>query len=53
MDRQHEAAHAAGQADDAADGADVAGVVVADVLEHAGLAEGPGHAQHGHQAVKT
>jgi hypothetical protein len=28
-------------------------VVVADVLEDAGLAEGPGDAQHEHQAVKA
>ena len=48
QDGQHEAAQAAGQADDAADGADVVRVVVGDVLEDAGLAEGPRHAQHGH-----
>ncbi len=49
QDGQHEAAQAAGQAHDAADGADVGGVVVADVLEDARLAEGHGDAQHEHE----
>jgi hypothetical protein len=43
-DRQQEAAEAADQADDAGDDADVVGVLVGDVLEHAGLAEGEGDA---------
>src|SRR5215831_412951 len=41
-DRQQETSHAAGQADDARDYADVVMELVPDVLEHRGLAEGPG-----------
>src|SRR3989344_1252495 len=50
QDGQDEAAHATGQAHDAADGTDVLGVVVADVLEDTGLAKGPGNAQQKHEA---
>jgi hypothetical protein len=49
-DGQHEAAHATRQADDAGDGADVVWVVIADVLEHRCLAEGPSHTQHTHHS---
>src|ERR1035437_3876060 len=52
-DRQYESAQAAGQADNAADGADVVRVFVADVLEDAGFTESESNPKNKHQGSET